>query len=138
MDRVMISEHRLQRSIDRLNALDTRASALLGFTAVMIAGLATFFFRANHPVALKAAAAFLLFVISMGCAGISLMFNVQYDSPDVTCFQSAETGDDFVDPLYFRMVGDAVDGNNLVAQKKTLWLMAAFLALVAGTVAMIA
>ncbi|PSR24887.1 MAG: hypothetical protein C7B43_17995 [Sulfobacillus benefaciens] len=129
-----LSETRLQQSLDRLNTTDSRALGLLGFVAVLMAGLwAVYLAHPRQQTGWRHCAVFLalgLLFISMLCAGLSLVFTVQFDSPD-TAELIARYGSsrDQAYLAYFASVTEAIHFNNAVVRRKSSWLLGATLSL---------
>ncbi len=127
-----LSEARLQQSLNRINTTDSRALGLLGFVAVLIAGLWAVYLR--HPsTSWRHCAIFLalgLLFLAMLCAGLSLAFTVQFDSPDIAeLYTRYGSSRDQAYLAYFSSVTEAIHLNNTIARRKSSWLLAATLSL---------
>jgi len=128
---VALAEHRLQISIDRLTALDTRAGVILGFIITLgtaVAALlkppkktyASFWFGIpwHDTIGL------LLFFGAAILAVISLSIRTQWDSPAVN--DLPELADDDGLSYYLGAVDNAVTNNNDNAVLKTRWIQGSF------------
>lgn len=140
---VALAERRLELSLNRLHAADNRALGLLGLVAVLMTGLWALHVGQPRPGRLpvsqpRGMMAVILLGLALILAGSSLLMTAQYDSPDIRVLDD-RWGREFTDayPQYLASVVMAIDLNTAVAQRKSLLLLFATLALFLGVMAIV-
>ncbi len=126
---VQLSENRLQQSLNRLTAMDSRALGLLGLVAVLMTGLWAVFFS-RRPSSLMSPREIVVWValgflcVALVTAGWSLIMAAKFDNPNLAALYSRYYAKGAaVYPAYFAAVIAAIQLNDRISQRKANLLL---------------
>lgn len=140
---VSLSERRLNQSLERVKAANTRAVTLLSLLSILMSGVWALSLKvAGQPrlVEPQILLGFALLTAAMLLCGGSLLLSAEYDSPRLEQFYGQFFGapSEAVYSAYFAAVIGAVSRNNRVIRLKSELTVAAIVVLLAALIAMAA